>query len=161
MDHVVVRKLEHLTGNGSRPHLGFAVETRDRPGPAHKNGAFPDDAVWVQLHGGLFVARARVELCWTGEYARIGEVRRRTHGAPIYDVLDFWRGRPKFGYAAVASLKAETWIEPFWAGPRTYGYEWILLDDDKKRASWLDHKPPPRGGSDLPEAFRAHFGTTP
>ena len=88
-------------------------------------------------------------------------MRRRTHGAPIYDVLDFWRGRPKFGYAAVASLKAETWIEPFWAGPRTYGYEWILLDDDKKRASWLDHKPPPRGGSDLPEAFRAHFGTTP
>src|SRR5438270_168503 len=34
VDHVVIRKLEHLTGSSSAPAVSFAVETRDRPGPA-------------------------------------------------------------------------------------------------------------------------------
>ena len=67
MDHVLVRKLEHLTGSRRAPALGYAVETRDRPGPVHKHGAFPGDIVWVQLRGGLLVAKARVKLCWVGE----------------------------------------------------------------------------------------------
>lgn len=153
MDHVVIRRLEHLTGSERAPHLGFAVEMRDRPGPAHKKGAYPDDEVWVQLHGGLFVAKARVRIAWVGEYSNVGEVRARTRGAPIYDLISFWTGRPRYGYAAVATLQNETWVEPFWGGPRTYGYEWVVLDDDKKRASWLDKKPPPRGGEDLRDAF--------
>ena len=149
MDHVVIRKLEHLTGDARAPQLSYAVETRDRPGPAHKNGAFPNDAVWIQLHGGLMVAKARIELCWVGEYSSIAEVRGRTRGTPLFDLLSFWGGRPKYGYAAVASLQHERWIDAFWAGPRTYGYEWVLLEDDKKRKSWLDEKPPPRSKDDL------------
>ncbi|HLF69777.1 MAG TPA: hypothetical protein VI541_02340, partial [Actinomycetota bacterium] len=66
MEHVLIRKLDHLTGSATSPRLGFAVEARDRPGPAHKNGAFEGDVVWVQLHGGLFVARAKVKICWIG-----------------------------------------------------------------------------------------------
>lgn len=153
MDHVVIRKLEHLTGSARAPHLAFAVETRDRPGPAHKNGAFPNDGVWVQLHGGLIVGKARIRLCWIGEYSSVGEVRGRTRGSPLHDLMSFWGGRPKYGYAAVASLQHEAWVEPFWAGPRTYGYEWVLLDDEKKRKSWLDKKPPPRSKDDLARSF--------
>ncbi len=67
VDHVVIRKLDHLAGSAARPELSFAIETRDRPGPLFKRGAFPDDGVWVQLHGGLFVAKARVRICWVGE----------------------------------------------------------------------------------------------
>lgn len=160
MEHVLIRKLEHLAASRSRPDLGYAIETRERPGPAHKTGAYPDDILWIQLHGGLFVARARVELCWVGEYSSIGEVRRRTQGSALFDIKDFWRGRPKYGYAAVASLRGETWVDPFWAGPRTYGYEWVLLDDDKKRVSWLEHREPPRGGSELADRFATTFGTT-
>ena len=44
---------------------------------------------------------------------------------------------------------------PFWAGPRTYGYEWVRLEDEKKRASWLDRREPPRGGESLARSFRA------
>lgn len=154
MDHVVVRKLEHLTGNAHSPRLGHAVETRDRPGPAHKHGSYPGDGVWIQLYGGLFVAKARIVLGWVGEYSHVEEVRRRTQGAPIHDVIDFWKGRARFGYAAVAELSHERWIEPFWAGPRTYGYEWIVLEDAKKRSSWLDPKPPPRTNADLPARFQ-------
>jgi hypothetical protein len=153
MEHVVIRRLEHLTGNARAPQLGYAVETRDRPGPAHKHGAFPHDAVWVQLRGGLMIARARIELCWIGEYSHIGEVRNRTRGSSLYDLTPFWAGRPKYGYAAVASLRNESWLEPFWAGPRTYGYEWVLLEDEKKRAGWLDKKPPPRSAEDLADSF--------
>jgi hypothetical protein len=29
----------------------------------------------------------------------------------------------------------------------------VLLDDDKKRASWLDKKPPPRSKDDLMKTF--------
>jgi hypothetical protein len=65
----------------------------------------------------------------------------------------FWTGRPYYGYAAVASLENEGWIEPQWAGPRTYGYEWVLLDDVKKRSTWLDPKPPPRSNDDLGGRF--------
>lgn len=156
MDHVVVRKLEHLTGSASAPRLAYAVETRDRKGPAHKAGAFESDVVHVQLHGGLFVARASVRISWIGEYSRIDEIRRRTEGSPIHDVDDFWAGRPRVGYAAVATLVNERWLpEPFWAGPRTYGYEWVVLDDDAKRTSWLDEKEPPRGGEGLRQEFRA------
>lgn len=153
MEHVVIRKLEHLTGSKRAPALGYAIETRDRPGPAHKKGAFPDDTMWLQLHGGLIVARATVRICWVGEYSNIGEVRARTRGAEIHEVLDFWRGRPRYGYAAVAELESESWIEPFWAGPRTYGYEWVTLEDDKKKSSWLTKKDAPRGGADLRARF--------
>jgi len=159
MEHVLIRKLEHVGGSQSRPDLRYAVEIRDRPGPAHKNGAYPDDVVWIQLHGGLFVARAQIDLCWVGEYSSIGEIRRRTEPSPLFDFKDFWRGRPKYGYAAVASLRAETWIDPFWGGPRTYGYEWVLLDDAKKRTSWLDPREPPRSDSDLRRRFFTKFGT--
>jgi hypothetical protein len=156
MDHVLVRKLEHLTGSGSTPRLGYAVETRDRKGPAHKNGAFEGDLVHVQLHGGLLVARAVVRICWIGEYSRIDEVRARTKGSPIHDVEDFWQGRAKVGYAAVAELVNERWLPaPFWGGPRTYGYEWVVLEDDAKRKSWLDEKEPPRGGEGLKASFDA------
>jgi hypothetical protein len=149
MDHVLIRKVEHLTGSPGTPQLGFAVETRDRPGPAHKNGAFEGDVVWVQLQGGIY------KICWIGEYSKIAEIRARTKGSAIYDVDGFWAGRPRYGYAAVASLTAEQWIDPFWAGPRSYGYEWVILDDAKKRGSWLDRKPAPRtAGEDVLMKFR-------
>ena len=154
MDHVLIRKLEHLSGNLSRPTLGFGVELRDRPGPLHKHGAFEDDRVWVQLHGGLFVAAAVVKLTWVGEYSDIGAVRIRTREAALHGMDSFWKGRPRYGYAGVAALHRESWIEPFWGGPRTYGYEWVRLEDDPKRDSWLEPKPPPRGG----EGLRAQFG---
>lgn len=162
MEHVVIRKLEHLTGTSRAPVLGFAVEARERPGPAYKQGAFPDDVVWIQLHGGLFVARAKVRICWIGEFSRIDEVRARTKGYPIHGIDAYWVGRPRYGYAAVAALQNETWIDPFWAGPRTYGYEWVLCDDAKKRSSWLDPRDPPRGaGEDLPRRFRSWLGARP
>lgn len=154
MDHVVIRKLEDLTGTARAPQVGYAVETRDRPGPAHKHGAFPNDGVWVQLRGGLVVAKARIQLCWSGEYSHISEVRNRTRGSALHDLTSFWAGRPRYGYAAVASLTHEGWIDPYWGGPRTYGYEWVLLEDDKKRSSWLDKKPPPRSKDDLMKSFQ-------
>ncbi|MEO7803030.1 MAG: hypothetical protein ABIS18_00855 [Actinomycetota bacterium] len=154
MDHVTIRRLEHLTGTTATPSLRFAVEIRDRPGPAHKNGAYSDDVVWVQLHGGLFVAKAKVKIAWIGEYSNVKEVRARTKGSAIHDVESFWARRPKYGYAAVIELHQEHWLDPFWAGPRTYGYEWILLDDTKKRAAWLDPKPPPRSADDLEARFK-------
>jgi hypothetical protein len=155
VEHVVIRRLEHLTGSADRPALGYAVETRDRPGPAFKNGTSPGEEVWVQLHGGLFVAKAKIKLGWVGEYGGIDSIRRRTTGSALQDIEDLWKGRPRFGYAVVASLEHEKWIEPFWAGPRTYAYEWVVLEDDKKRSSWLDPKDPPRGGGRLLDEFRA------
>jgi len=155
MEHVLIRRLEHLTGSAPRPSLGFGVETRDRPGPLYKSGAFADDRVWVQVYGGLFVARAVVRISWVGEYSDIASVRARTTGFAIHDVDGFWQRRPRFGYAGVATIERESWIEPFWAGPRTYGYEWVLLEDDAKRSSWLEPKPPPRGGEGLRDEFTA------
>jgi hypothetical protein len=153
-DHVQIRKLEHLTGDSKAPRLGYALETRTTKGPAHKEGAFPDDLVWIKLHGGLIVGKARIEIAWVGEYSALPEIRRRTEGSQIHGLDDFWAGRPKVGYAVIAELKGEHWVEPHWAGPRTYGYEWVVLDD-KKRASWLEDKPPPKGGDDLLKRFLA------
>lgn len=156
MDHVVIRKLEHLTGSATAPRLAFAVETRDRKGPAFKAGAFDGDIVHVQLHGGLFVARAVIKIGWIGEYVGVDEVRARTRGSPLHDLDGFWAGRARVGYAVVAELTQERWLPgPFWAGPRTYGYEWVVLDDEAKRASWLDEKDPPRGGEDLADQFHS------
>jgi hypothetical protein len=157
MDHVLIRKLEFIAGSARAPRLEYAVEARDRPGPVYKRGAFPDEEVWIQLHGGLYVGKARIELCWVGEFSSISEVRSRTRGAAIFDMREFWRGRPRFGYAAVASLKHEIWIEPFWGGPRTYGYEWVLMDSDKKHSTWLDKREAPRGSEELVDRFRARF----
>lgn len=153
-EHVQIRKLEHLTGTANAPRLQYALETRTTRGPAHKEGAFPDDLVWIKVHGGLVVGKARVQIAWVGEYSSLGEIRQRTRDAAIYRIDDLWAGRPKVGYAVVAELKDERWVEPHWAGPRTYGYEWVVLDD-KKRASWLEEKPPPRGGEELLNAFVA------
>jgi hypothetical protein len=156
VEHVLVRRLEHLSGSAESPALRYGVEIRERPGPLHKHGAFPDEVVWVQLHGGLFVGRAIVRLCWVGEYSSIDDVRGRTRGSSLHGMDDFWKGRPRYGYAAVAELERERWLpEPFWAGPRTYAYEWIRLEDGKKRSSWLEPKEPPRGEEGLLERFRA------
>jgi hypothetical protein len=155
MEHVLIRNLDFLTGDARRPSLQYAIEMRERPGPAHKIGAFPDDTMWIQLQGGLMVAKARVLICWRGEYSLPKEIRARTRGSEIHGMIDFWRRRPKSGYAAVAELEHESWIEPFWAGPRTYGYEWVLLENDKKRQTWLDRRPPPRSSDDLRVRFVA------
>jgi hypothetical protein len=155
MDHVLIRPLEFLTGNGAAPSLRFGVELRDRPGPLHKHGAFEDDRVWVQLEGGLMVARAVVRICWVGEYSDVESVRARTRGAAVHALDGFWHGRPKYGYAAVAELTGERWVEPFWAGPRNYGYEWVRLESEAKERSWLDPKPHPRGGEGLADRFAA------
>lgn len=150
-EHVHIRAPEHLAGTFERPSLGIGVETRDRPGPAFKQGVFSEDTVWIQLRGGLIVARARVKLAWRGEYSRIEEVRRRGPGGPVPE--SFWAGRPRAGYAVVATLEQERWVEPYWGGPRTYAYEWIVLENEAKRRSWLDPKDPPRGGADLLQWF--------
>lgn len=154
-DHVLIRRLEHLTKAGAAPRFGFAVETRASAGPAHKHGAFPDDVVWLKLHGGLVVGKAKIKIAWVGEYSSVAEVRGRTRGAPIHDVAAFWSGRPKAGYAVVAELAHERWIEPQWLGPRTYGYEWVVLESDKKRETWMEEKPTPRGGDELERSFLA------
>lgn len=154
-EHVLIRKVEHLTGSAAGPRLAYGVETRTAPGPVFKKGAWPDDVVWIKLHGGLVIAKARVQLSWIAEYSTLGEVRSRTRGTPLHDIADFWAGRPKVGYAAVVELAGERWIDPHWAGPRTYGYEWVVLDDDKKRATWLESKAAPRGGDELLESFLA------
>lgn len=155
MEHVVIRKLEHLTGSARAPALGFAIETRDRPGPAHKEGAFEGDVVYVQIHGGLIVAKARVRIGIKMEYSNVEEVRRRTRGTPIYDVAEFWKSRPRYGFAALAELTDEAWVPAYWGGPRTYGYEWVVLDEANKEASWLGKKDPPRGdAADLPAKLR-------
>lgn len=153
MEHVVIRRLEHMTGNAAAPRLSYAVETRASAGPAHKHGAFPDDVVWVKLHGGLMVAKAKVKICWIGSYSSVQEIRDRTRGSQLYQQAAFWSGRPKAGYAAVAELIHERWIEPVWAGPRTYGYEWVVLETEAKRRSWLEGKPPPRNGEELLKTF--------
>jgi hypothetical protein len=153
-DHVIIRKLEHLTGNDRAPQLGYAVETRASAGPAYKNGAFPHDIVWIKLHGGLVVGRAEIQLAWVGEFSDIREIRARTRGSRLHDLSAFWAGRPRVGYAVVAELRNERWTDPRWEGPRSYGYEWVVLDD-KKRASWLQEKPPPRGGEELVQQFHA------
>jgi hypothetical protein len=153
MDHVLIRPLQFLTGSRAAPSLRFGVEVRDRPGPLHKQGAFEDDRVWVQLEGGLMVARAVVRICWVGEYSEVESVRARTRGSALHDLDGFWRGRPRYGYAGVAELTAERWVDPFWAGPRTYGYEWVRLETEAKERSWLDPKSPPRGGEGLADRF--------
>jgi len=95
VDHVVIRKLEHLTGSSGAPAVSFAVETRDRPGPAHKGGAFEGDVVYTQLHGGLIVARAKVRIGYVMEYSNIQEVRARTRGSALHGVADFWSCAPR------------------------------------------------------------------
>ena len=91
MDHVLIRPLEFLTGTRATPSLRFGVEVRDRPGPLHKQGAFEDDRVWVQLEGGLMVARAVVRICWVGEYSEVESVRARTRGSALHGFeLTYW-----------------------------------------------------------------------
>ena len=154
-DHVLIRKLEHLTGDAARPALGYAIETRSSPGPAYKNGAFPGETVSIKLHGGLVVGKAEIRIAWVGEFSSLSEIRSRTRGAGVTDLASYWLGRPKVGYAVVAELTQERWIEPRWQGPRTYGYEWVVLDNDKKRASWMEDKPAPRNGDELMRQFNA------
>ena len=152
-DHVIIRKLEHLAGNAKAPAFRFAVETRASPGPAFKNGAFAGDVVWLKLHGGLVVGRAELRIAWVGEYSALREIQARTPGSAIQNNASFWAGRPKFGYAVVGELQNERWLEPKWQGPRTYGYEWVVMDSDKKTKTWFEDKPPPRGGEELLGSF--------
>lgn len=155
MDYVAIRRLEHLSGASSAPSIRFAIETRDRPGPIFKNGAFENELMWIQLLGGLFVAKARVQISWVGEYSNLKDIRARTRGSALHDNDEFWSGRPRYGYAAVVALRHESWIEPFWGGPRTYGYEIVRLEDDSKRKSWLDKREAPRQKEDLQAAFKS------
>ena len=157
-DHIVIRKLEHLARTERGPALGYAVETRATAGPAFKNGAFAGDVMWIKLHGGLMIGKAEIKIAWVGEYSSLREVQARTTGSAIQSNASFWAGRPKFGYAVVAELQNERWFEPKWQGPRTYGYEWVVMDSDKKAKSWFEDKPPPRGGDELLREFLSWRG---
>ena len=152
-DHVVIRKLEHLAKTERAPALRYAIETRATAGPAFKNGAFAGDDVWIKLHGGLVIGKAQIKIAWVGEYSSLREIQARTAGSAIQKDMSFWAGRPKFGHAVVAELQNERWTEPRWQGPRTYGYEWVVMDSDKNTKSWFEDKPPPRGGEELLQRF--------
>ena len=152
-EHVLIRKLEHLAKTERAPALRYAVETRETAGPAYKNGAFAGDIVWIKLHGGLVIGKAEIKIAWVGEYSSLREMQARTPGAAIQKDLSFWAGRPKYGYAVVGELQNERWLDPKWQGPRTYGYEWVVMDSDKKKQTWFEDKPPPRGGEELLQQF--------
>jgi len=152
-DHVIIRKLEHLAGNERAPALRCALETRATPGPAFKNGAFAGDVLWIKLHGGLVIGKATIKIAWVGEYSSLREIQARTEGSAIQTNTSFWAGRPKFGYAVVAELQNERWMDPRWQGPRTYGYEWVVIDSDTKAKTWFEDKAPPRGGEELLQSF--------
>jgi len=153
VDHVVIMQPEHLQARDGRPRVTVAVEARDRPGPAFKQGVYPDDVVWIRM-GPLLVARATVKIAWKGEYAFIRELRDRTKGSELQHDDDFWQGKPKIGYAVVATLQNARFLpEPALAGPRTYGYDWVVVENDRKRETWLTKRPPEPKDAPLVERF--------
>lgn len=149
MDHVVIFDPGLVGATNGRPDITAAVEARDRPGPAYKHGVFSDDVVWIRM-GPLLVAKGKVKLAWKGEYAFLRELRDRTKGTELYGRDEFWAGKPKIGYAVVAQLKDVYFLkEPSLAGPRTYGYDWITLENEKKEDTWLTRRPPEPKDADL------------
>lgn len=158
MDHVVILQPEHLGARDGRPNVTVAVEARDRPGPAYKAGVGAGDTVWIRM-GPLMVAKATVRIAWHGEFAMPGELRARTKGTELHGLESYWAGKPKIGYAVVAQLQNARFLpEPKLAGPRTYGYDWIVLENDKKTDTWLDMRPPEPKDADLVAKFRELSG---
>lgn len=154
VEHVVIFAPEHLAARDGRPDVPLAIEARDRPGPAYKHGVFSDEEVWIRM-GPLLVAKAAVKLAWKGEYAFLREIRDRTEGTYLYDLEPFWSGKPKIGYAVVAELKDARFVaEPSLAGPRSYGYDWIVLENEKKHQTWLTKRPPEPKDAELLARFR-------
>lgn len=153
MEHVVILDPELVGAKDGRPYVPIAVEVRDRPGPAYKHGVFSDDDVYIRM-GPLLVATAKVKLAWKGEFAFQREIRERTKGTPL-DSDAFWTGRPKVGYAVVAELKDQRFVkESALAGPRSYGYDWIVLESEKKQDTWLTRRPPEDKDTELVRRFR-------
>ena len=142
VDHVVILDPDLVTARDGRPRISVAIEARDRPGPAYKEGVYSDDVVWIRM-GPLLVAKAKVKIAWKGEYAFVRELQERTKGTELDGADAFWARKPKIGYAIVAQLKDVFFLkEPALAGPRTYGYDWIVLENEKKQETWLTRKPP-------------------
>lgn len=149
---------EQVSATNGRPNVTMAVEARDRPGPAYKQGVFPEDVVWIRM-GALLVAKASVRIAWKGEYALLRELRERTKGTGLYGADSFWAGKPKIGYAIVAHLKDQRFLpEARLAGPRTYGYDWIVLENERKRDTWLETRPPEDKDRELVRRFRELAG---
>lgn len=141
-DHVVIFDPDHVRAANGRPRFTVAIEARDRPGPAYKAGVGAGETVWIRM-GPLMVAKASVQIAWHGEYAMLKEIRNRTKGTELFDQDGFWAGKPRVGYAVVAKLENARWLpEAQLGGPRTYGYEWVVLENEKKEDTWLDLRPP-------------------
>lgn len=150
----MIMQPEHVRAHDGRPLVPYAVEARDRPGPAFKHGVFPDDVVWIRM-GPLLIAKAVVKIAWKGEYAFVRELRDRTRGSHMHGDDSFWQHRPKIGYAVVATLEPARFLpEPVLAGPRSYGYDWIVLESESKQETWLTHRPPEPKDADLVRRFR-------
>lgn len=159
VDHVVIFAPEHLAARDGRPKITVAIEARDRPGPAYKHGVYDGDVVWIRM-GPLLVAKAAVAIAWHGEYAVLRELRDRTKGTELYGLDSFWTGKPKVGYAVVAQLEHARFLaEAKLAGPRTYGYEWIVLENDRKRDTWLTPRSPEDKDATVVRRFRELAGT--
>jgi hypothetical protein len=155
VQHVVIFQPEHLSARDGRPRVSVAVEARDRPGPAFKHGVASDDVVWIRM-GPLLVAKAVVDIAYHFEYAMLKELRERTKGTELYGLEGFWAGKPKVGYAVVAKLRGARFVpEAKLAGPRTYGYDWIVLENERKEDTWLDERAPEPKDAQLVSRFRA------
>lgn len=145
---------EQVEARGGRPLITVALEARDRPGPAYKHGVYDGDVVWIRM-GPLLVARATVQIAWRGEFSMTKDIRDRTKGTEAFGRDSFWAGRPRVGYAVVAMLRDARFLpDAKLAGPRTYGYEWIVLESDRKLQTWLETREPEPKDAALVARFR-------
>jgi hypothetical protein len=138
MDHVVIRRVEYVSGTRDRPEIGIFTQAHQTRHPVPWGQITVGDTVWMKWSRGPIVARATVQGFRQIQACSPDRLRQIVTGCKLYDLKDYWVSLPPAFSAVVIWLDDERWLDsPVFPSARSRGESWVPLKTSELREAWL------------------------
>ena len=136
MEHIAIQNKEYTFD--SLPTLSILCRCKLRKDPPYDK-VTPGDIVYI-LQDGLIKVKTTVLRVLSKEYDDISEIRNLCEGTSpsLYNGVNYWNAMRNRHYGTVVWLANNNPLaKPIRPKTRSYGHDWIVLDNQQKRQKWL------------------------
>jgi hypothetical protein len=140
MDHVVIRRVEYVSGTRDRPEIGIFTQAHQTRHPVPWGQITVGDTVWMKWSRGPIVARATVQGFRQIQACSPDRLRQIVTGCKLYDLKDYWVSLPPAFSAVVIWLDDERWLDsPVFSQRQEPWRKLGAIEDLRTSRSMADH----------------------